>query len=123
MCLVGLFKATSAIQEAAVLKTVSAMGVQPTTSLTDRILGIARNAAATGQPVDVVVGGVVDVMSDGAVAVGDAVGPSNLNAGRCASLNALPLGPGGVASGQVLGRALTSQASGGPIRVLVCAGN
>src|SRR4051794_40146372 len=64
--------ADNTITQYAIVK-VTATGVDISTAATDKIVGVAQQAAAAGEHVDVRFGGTTKIVSSGSIAAGDAV--------------------------------------------------
>ncbi|MBT9169331.1 MAG: hypothetical protein DDT19_02689 [Syntrophomonadaceae bacterium] len=76
------------------------------------IIGVADESVSAGAPIDIVTEGIITVVADGPIAVGDrvGVGVGVTTAGRVVALTT---------AGQIIGKALGSAVAGGSVDILV----
>lgn len=106
---------------ATLLVKLDASGTVVTTDTTtlNTAVGVALDTKSSGQAVRVATRGVVTVTADNAVSAGDFIGLGTTTAGRAKSLGATYPSTAGV---QVIGRALSSQATPGSTFLLMVSG-
>lgn len=96
--------------------TTASRVVTATTGTLNNAVGVALTTTTVGNPVRVAIQGVVSVVADNTVAVGDFIGLGTTTAGRAKSLGATYPTTTNV---QVLGRALTAASAGSNINLML----